>query len=203
MNKISLVQTLDKTVFTAQDLAVLWGYSDETKLFELIKHYVRTSQIFTLARGLYSSQDYSEEYLRENGNLLYEIANKLVPNSYVSLWTALKREGIVFQYYDEIYSVANRAVTRQVKGIRFVYKKIKNPVLLDDLGIEEVEQSRIAGVERAITDTLYLYPGVGLEGTGKARKELLYKIARIYDKKVVIRKVKQLWEEQHVEHNEA
>lgn len=203
MNRIAQIQTLDKKVFTAQDLAVLWGYSDELKLFELIKYYLKTKQIFTLTRGLYSSLNYSVEDLRGNANLLYEIANRLVPNSYISLWTALKREGVIFQYYNEIYSVAERGVVRQVKGINFVYKKIKDSVLMNDLGIVKVGQSRVAGVERAIGDTIYLFPSVKLEHTSLAKKKLLDKVVRMYDKKVVRAKVGQLWEESNAKHSET
>lgn len=197
MNKIAIIQASDKNVFSAQDLAVWWGYDDETRLYQLIQHYVRDKQIFTLSRGLYSLHDFTDEDLRSDVNLLYAVANKLVPNSYVSLWTGLKRGGVLFQYSDEIYSVANRGVVRTVKGISFVYKKIKDTVLLNDLGIQNVVQSRVAGVERAITDTLYLYPKTGLESLGMAKKELLYRVARIYDKKVMKKNIEKLWKEQY------
>jgi len=198
MNKIAQIQALGKRILTAQDLAVLWGYSDESKLFELIKYYVRTRQIFRLARGLYSVQAYNESALRQDASLLYEIANKLSPNSYVSFWTGLKREGVVFQYYDEIYSAAKRPMTREVCGIRFVYKKIKDAVLLEDLGIGKVGDSRVAGAERSIADTLYLYPNTGLESLGRAQKEILFQVAQIYQNKTLEAKIKKLWEEQNV-----
>lgn len=201
MNKIAQIQEAGRKIFTAQDLAVLWGYSDELKLFELIKYYLRTKQIFTLTRGLYSSLNYSVEDLRGNANLLYEIANKLVPNSYVSLWTILKREGVIFQYYDEIYSVSERTATRNVMGIRFVYKKIKDNVLFNDLGIVKVGDSCAAKLERAIADTVYLYPEFGLERMGHANKQLMDQVVKIYAKNIVKDKIKQLWEDSHVKYN--
>lgn len=182
MNKIAQIQMTDKNVFSAQDLGVLWGYSDENKLFEIIKHYVRTNQIYKLARGLYSKKQYTGDDLRSDANLQYEIANKLVPNSYISLWTVLKREGVIFQYYDEVYSIAGRSVDRIVLGVNFVYKQIKESVLFNDLGITHDGKVRVASAERAIGDTKYLYPDVNLEKTDNLNNELLVKIGRIYAK---------------------
>lgn len=182
MNKIATIQATDKKVFSAQDLAVLWGYSEENKLFELIKYYVKTKQIFALTRGLYSKNRYTEQDLRNEIDLQYEIANKLVPNSYVSLWTVLKNEGVVFQYYGEIYSVAARSVTRTVLGVKFVYKQVKESVLLNDLGILKVGRSRVATVERALGDMTYLFPNIKIDQTGKINKELLADVGKIYVK---------------------
>lgn len=198
MNKILQIQISGSRVFTAQDLAVWWGYSDEDKLYELIKYYVRTGQIYKFTRGLYSLIKYNQQSIRQDTNLLYEVANKLIPNSYVSLWTVLKREGVVFQYYDEIYSMARKSVTRDVLGVKFVYKQIKQNVLLNDLGVEEVGKARLAGVERAIGDAIYYFANLALERIGDARQELLYKVAKIYQNRTLEIKVKQLWEENNV-----
>ena len=182
MNKIARVQASSKKVFSAQDLGVLWGYSDETKLFETIKHYVRTGQIYALARGLYSKNKYSEQDLRNDERLQYEIANKLVPNSYVSLWSVLKKEGVVFQYYDEVYSVAERSVERVVLDVKFVYKQVKGSVLLCDLGINNDGGIRLASRERAMGDTVYLYPSVQFEQMENINVKFLAEIRKIYVK---------------------
>jgi len=162
MNKIVQIQASEKNVFSAQDLGVLWGYSDETKLFEIIKYYVRTGQIYKLTRGLYGKRQYSENDLRNDTSLQFEIANKLVPNSYVSLWTVLKNKGVVFQYYDEIYSVAKRSVVRTVLGVKFVYKQVKESVLLNDMGINVESGIRMASVKRAMEDVKYLFPKINI-----------------------------------------
>lgn len=182
MNKLVSIAEMGKTVFTAQDLAVLWGYDDQGKLYELIKYYVRRGEIFALARGLYSTKLYKEEDLRNNQELLFEIANRLVPNSYVSLFTVLKKEGVIFQYYDAVYSIAERSVTRIVKGVKFVYKQVKQEVLLSDLGIIN-NGVRVATLERAVADTWYLYPKINLESLGAVNIDVLKKIAKIYETK--------------------
>jgi hypothetical protein len=170
MNKIAQIQASERNVFSAQDLGVLWGYSDQVKLFEVIKHYVRTEQIYRMARGIYCKKQYTEQDLRNDTNLQYEFANKLVPNSYVSLWTVLKNRGVVFQYYDGVYSVAARSVERVVLGVKFVYKQAKESVLLCDTGIDNQDGIRSASTERAIGDLAYLFPNIQVELLSEIRK---------------------------------
>lgn len=182
MNKLVQLSNSKRRVFTAQDLGVIWNYGDEDKLFELIKYYSRQGEIFTLTRGLYSTHDYSEDELRSDQQLLYEIANKLVPNSYVSLYTILAQEGVIHQYYDAIYSVANRKVTRRVNGVKFEYQRVKDSVLLNDWGIVNDEGIRRATAPRAVLDSRYLYPKWEMENLERVDSKLLIKGAKIYAK---------------------
>lgn len=192
MNKLVKIERELGRVFTAQDLAVAWEYPDESKLFELIKYYVRRGQLVRLARGLYAKQDYSEEDLRADAGLLLEVANKLVPNSYVSLFTVLRTHGVVWQYYGEVYSVAESGRKRKVRGVEFVYRQAKLEILLSDDGLEKSGQVRLAGLERAILDTLYFYPEVNLDNLSKVKWGSLIKIARIYNNKALLKRVKEM-----------
>ncbi|MBU0576823.1 hypothetical protein KJ707_03885 [Patescibacteria group bacterium] len=192
MNKLVLIEQMERQIFTAQDLAVLWGYDDEQKLYELIKYYVRKKQIFAIARGLYATKPYSQQDLRDDPKLLFAIANKLVPNSYISLFTVLKKCGVIFQYYDEIFSVAKRSATRRVRGLNFVYKQIKSKILLSELGVEQENGVRIASLERAIADIWYLYPRLNVDGLERVNMKKLRKIARLYEKKSMLKKIQEL-----------
>ena len=182
MNKLVQLANSRMRVFNAQDLSVIWQYSDQDKLFELIKYYTRKCEIFTLARGLYSTMDYSENDLKNDDKLLYEIANKLVPNSYVSLYTVLAREGVIHQYYDSIYSVANRKVARTVKGVKFEYLSVKDSILFNDFGIKKEGEVRFASLERAVLDSKYLYPRWQMDFLEKVNQKLLEKGEKIYAK---------------------
>ncbi len=181
-------------VFTAQDVAVVWGYSDERKLYELIKHYVNRGEIYRLTKGLYSFNNYTKKDLESDSNLLFQVANKLMRNSYISLFTALEIHGVVFQYHGSIYSMADKSVEKVVKGVRFIYKKIKQGVLLSDEGVIEKDLVRIAGIERAVCDTLYSFPKLELENVNGVVKSGVVKIASIYDNKALLKRVKKLAE---------
>lgn len=194
MNKLVLIETMGKRVFTAQDLAVLWGYEEEKKLYELIKYYIRQKQIFALTRGLYATRPYTQQDLRNDPRLLLEIANRLVRNSYVSLFTVLVKEGVIYQYYDEVYSVAARSVTREVAGVKFVYKRVKEGLVMNELGIEVEEGVRMASLERAVADTWYLYPQWEMENLGRVKKDKLVRIAKMYGGKRMKTKIQEIKE---------
>lgn len=163
---------------------MIWGYADERQLFELIKYYVRRGEIFALTRGLYAWHDYTEQELRRDSALLYQIANKLIPNSYISLYTALKAHGLIDQYYDAIYSVAPRTVTRTVRGVRFEYRQVRERILWSEWGINQEHGARIAGPERAILDTWYREPGWNLSRTSTVNALQLKKGAMLYGGRV-------------------
>lgn len=192
MNKLTQLHRTGKNIFTAQDLSALWKYDDERKLYELIKYYVNSKQIHRLTRGLYSLNEYSEQMLRQDGDLLFEMANKLVANSYISLFSALKIYGVVFQYYDEIYSVAGRTAVKTVKGIRFVYKKVKDDALFNDLGMIRKGAIRMASLERSICDSLYFFPTFGLEHVEGASKDKLLQAAQVYKNQELVKRIEKL-----------
>lgn len=194
MNKLVELQKTGRKVFTAQDLGVLWNYKNSRKLYELIKYYVNNKQIYRLAKGLYGLDEYDEESLRLDGNLLFEIANKLIRNSYISLFSALKFYGVIFQYYGEIYSVSSKPTVKMVKGVKFVYKKIKDDVLFNEMGIGKKEVFRMASIERAVCDSLYFFPKLGLEYVEGVNKEKIMKMAKIYSNQELIKRVKKLME---------
>lgn len=179
-NKLVELAKWGGLVFTAQDLAVIWGYSDERKLFETIKYYVRSRDFFAIARGLYAWQDYSEKEIRNNVVLQYQIANKLIPNSYISLYTVLKSEGVIDQFYDGVYSVAGRKASREVRGVRFEYRRVKGKILWSDWGIERRSGARVASLERAVLDTWYCEPAWELERTEKINVLKLKEGAKYY-----------------------
>lgn len=180
MNKLVKVAKWGGMVFTAQELAVIWGYSDERKLFETIKYYVRSREFFAIARGLYAWQDYSEKEIRNNVALQYQIANKLIPNSYISLYTVLKSEGVIDQYYDTVYSVCERRASRAVKGVKFEYRRVKSNILWSDWGVNKGNGARVASLERAVLDTWYCEPSWELERTEKINVLQLREGAKYY-----------------------
>lgn len=200
MNKLVKLQRSGRNIFTAQDLSVLWNYKDERKLYELIKYYVNNKQIHRLTKGLYGLDEYDEEVLRLDSHLLFEIANKLVRNSYISLFSALKFYGVVFQYYDEIYSVANKSTVKTVKGIKFVYKRIKDDVLFNEAGIVKKGFIRIASVERAVCDSLYFSPQLGLEHVERIEKDKIWRVAKIYNNQALMKRVAKLLEKKNAEY---
>lgn len=186
-NKLVELAKWGGLVFTAQDLAVIWGYGDERKLFETIKYYVRRREIFAISRGLYAGKDYSEKEIRGNTVLQHQIANKLIPNSYVSLYTVLKSKGLIDQYYDGVYSVAGRKASRVVRGVRFEYRRVKGRILWSDWGVNKGNGARVASLERAVLDTWYCEPSWELARVERVDVLKLKEGAKLYGGKVMRR----------------
>lgn len=112
-----------------------------------IAYATRSGQLHKITKGVYSlGQEYSK----------LELANKLRRPSYISLYTILQEKGVVFQPYSSIFVVNRRSQEIELEGQNYIYRKIKDDILLNPLGIEVVDEVSKATLERAICDKLYL-----------------------------------------------
>ena|SRR3990167_6011299 len=137
----------DQTVFTFSDLNHSIDTYSGAKLKSALKYAVQKNDLIRVSRGVYSlSSNYSKQ----------EFGNKYRSPSYVSLYTILVEAGIVFQPYLSIYLVTNRSEEVEVDGQKYVYRKIKNGILLNTLGISHAGHVSKATIERALCDKLYL-----------------------------------------------
>ncbi len=136
-----------QTVFRFSDLSqIVEGYTG-SKLRSALKYALVKGDIFRISQGIYSlSEDYSR----------LEFANKYRSPSYISLYSVLQKEGVVFQPYSTIYIVSNRSQEIEIDGQKYIYRKIKDDILLNSLGVKNEKGIQIANIERAICDKLYL-----------------------------------------------
>lgn len=136
-----------QTVFSFSDLShMVDGYTGP-KLRSALKYAVQNGDIFRISRGIYSlTRDYSR----------LEFANKYRTPSYISLYSVLQKTGVVFQPYSTIHVVSNRSREVEIDGQKYLYRKIKDIVLLNTLGVLNENGVQMASIERAICDKLYL-----------------------------------------------
>lgn len=136
-----------QTVFRFSDMSqIVEGYTG-SKLRSALKYALDKGDIFRISQGIYSlSNDYSR----------LEFANKYRSPSYIGLYSVLQKEGVVFQPYSTIYIVSNRSKEIEIDGQKYIYRKIKDSVLLNPFGIKNEDGVHMASVERAICDKLYL-----------------------------------------------
>lgn len=115
---------------------------------------------------------------------------KSTPPSYISLETVLSKEGVVFQHYDKIFVVSY--LTREIvcDGQTYVFKKIKNPVLTNSLGIEKKENYSMAIKERAFMDILYLYKDYHFDNLASINWDVCFDLLPIYGNKAMEKKLK-------------
>jgi predicted transcriptional regulator of viral defense system len=192
MNKLLLLNKTNKKIFSTQDLGVIWQEADKRKLLESIKYYLRTNQIYQISRGIYSTEKYNAKDIEENIELSFKIAQKISPDSYISLYTAMKYHGLIFQYYDDIYSIGERNIKREVFNKNFIYKTMKDDIFRNDIGILEKEGYRIANKERSFCDSLYLFPNIGVDNIDILDKDRVWKISKIYENKSLNKRIKLL-----------
>lgn len=186
MTKIEILLASNQTVFTTQNLSVLWNIPEVKKLWEITKYYTRAGKIKLIKRGVYVLIDPNKPYTP------FELAQKIIPVSYISLASALSAAGIRFQYDTQIYAMAAKSKSYHIDGISIRYHQIKESILLHPLGLVQKENYVIASLERAIGDTLYLYPNSGFDNLHDVNTDRLCEVAHIYGNKRVETDVKAL-----------
>jgi predicted transcriptional regulator of viral defense system len=186
MTKIEILLASNQTVFTTQNLAVLWNIPKMKKLWEVIKYYTRSGKIKLIKRGVYALIDPNKPYTP------FELAQKIIPISYISLSSALSFYGIRFQYDSRIYALAAKSKTYHIDGKDIAYHQVKESILLHPLGLIQKGNYVIASPERAIGDTLYLYPNSGFDNIHDVNTDLLSEVAHIYGNKRVGADIKAL-----------
>ena len=174
MTKIENLILSGKNIFSLQDLAVQWNIVEHRKLVELVKYYLRQKRILPIKKGLYSiNKSYSD----------LELAQKLVPISYVSYHTALSFYGVNFQFHSEIHSCSLKSKTIQIGEKKFVYHKIPDQVFYSGVGLVQENNFTIANLERTICDSLLINKNIGFDHLDNINAEKLIEISKIYKNK--------------------
>ena len=187
-NKITNIEKLalsGKKVFTTEDLAVFWQIPQRRRLIELIKYYVKERRLIRLFKGIYA---YGEDYTP------FDIAQKLVPLSYISLYTTSQMHGLTFQYYKTIYSISLKSKQYQLENQGYIYNLVKETIFYNQIGLTNNGRYTIADKERTITDCLYVFPNFAFDNLEGISKEKLLVLSKIYDNNMLEKRVKELIE---------
>ncbi len=162
-----------KTVFNANDLAIIWQISDRKKLNERIKYYLRSKRFINIYKGLYSYGNYT----------VFNIAQKLVPMSYISLYTSAQKHGIIFQYDPTVYCISLISKKYIIDNQKYEYHKVKDVIFYNNIGLIKENNYLIANKERTICDLLYIYPDFAFDNLKSVNIKLLRQISMIYNNK--------------------
>ena len=167
---ISSILRSKKTVFSFKDIALLWGNSGSAVRVR-VSYYVKNAQLYPIRRGFYAKDKNYDKI---------ELATKIFTPAYVSFETVLAREGIIFQYYSQIFvaSYLTRDIT--CDGQIYSYKKIKDLVLTDGAGITNNGECSIATKERAFLDTIYINKDYHFDNLSVLSWNKVYEILPIY-----------------------
>lgn len=139
-----------RTVFNIPSLMALSGNYDRASLVKSLYYYRKKGLLISPRSGLYAKPGYNP----------LELAGSIFSNSYVSLQTVLAQAGVVFQYSDRITLVCELSRELIVDGKTFLYRRIKPELWGAMNGILQKPGYFIATPERALLDTMYLYPDI-------------------------------------------
>jgi len=137
----------NQTVFGFSDLSnAVNGYSGP-KLRSALKYAIKKKDLYRISKGIYSlSKEYSKQ----------EFANKYRSPSYISLYTVFQKTGIVFQPYSSVYIIAQRSEEIIIDSQKYIYRKIKDEIFFNPMGVKNENNIQEATAERALCDKLYL-----------------------------------------------
>lgn len=165
-----------KTVFSIEDLAKIFNILNRNYLKVLLSRMVSRKELIRIRRGIYT---YTDDYNK------MELANKLKRPSYVSLQKVLFDNSIIFQDFSEkITSISNNNYSERVGNTEYLYFKIKNEIFMNPLGVVTENNVRVASVERAICDTLYLYKNYYFDNLKAVKKDKLKKTSLLFNTRV-------------------
>ncbi len=146
MKKEDIFKT-SQTVFSFKELLLRFKDESPDLLKRKLNYYVKEGKLISLRKGIYATRaDYNK----------YELATKIYTPSYISLETVLKEAGVIFQYSSDITLVSY--LTREIKvdNQNYSFRKIKDIVLTNNLGVKKNKNYFIAIPERSFLDMIYL-----------------------------------------------
>jgi hypothetical protein len=183
---ISTILRSEKTVFSFKDIVLLWGDSGNAARVR-INYYLKNNDLYRIRQGIYAKDKNYDKF---------ELATRIFTPAYVSLETILGQNGITFQYYGQIFVASY--LTREIKidGQKYSYRKIKDSILTNSVGIKNRDNCSMATPERAFLDVLYLNKDYYFDNLSGLNWEKVFEILPVYEgNKRMERRVKEQYKE--------
>lgn len=136
---------------------LLVGPADAGDVARQLSRWVADGRLVRLRRGLYAFGG-AEAAIRRRLDP-YEIANRLVPGSYVSLGSVLSRAGVIPEYVPVTTSVTTGRPGRRVTPLgAFVYRHVRTSLFwgFETDTLPSGARAYVATPEKALIDLLYL-----------------------------------------------
>lgn len=138
---------LKNTIFTTKDVSLFWNEPRVDFVRKKLYRYLKSGKIKSVRKGIYAKD--------KNYNK-YELASKIFTPAYVSFETVLAKAGVIFQFYSQIFVASYLTRELIIDGQNYSFKKIKDAILTNRIGIETKDNYFVASPERAFLDLVYL-----------------------------------------------
>jgi len=176
-----------KSIFSTADIALLWQEQSSAATRVRLHYYVKQNKLIRVRKGLYAkSVDYDK----------LELATRIFTPSYVSFETVLATKGIIFQYSTQITVASYLSRDATVRDQIYRYKKIKDVVLMNHLGVFQDGVTAIASKERAVLDTLYNANNYHFDNTRSLDWEKIFELLPMYRNKSLTKRVQKLFQDE-------
>jgi predicted transcriptional regulator of viral defense system len=152
MYKLDKLIKVENRLYHTNDLAVLWGVSNKNTLYTTIKRYVQKGVLISIYKGLYSTLPLEKINPLELGRAVIH------SYCYLSTESVLAQAGIISQTIFAHTFVTNRSKKITVGPHTFLYRRLKDELLMNTEGITNQNGMLVATPERAVADMRYFSP---------------------------------------------
>lgn len=163
-----------KTVLTTKDIAILWKEKDKDNLKSKIAYYAKKGSLQRLRRGIFCKD---KEFNPK------ELATSIYTPAYISFETTLREEGVIFQQHNAIFVASYLSRELKCAKHKFIFRKLKDEVLVNNQGIINKNGYSQAGKERAFLDMIYLFKDYHFDNLTSINWDQCAQLARIYKNK--------------------
>lgn len=179
-NLLSLILRFPGSVLTFKDIALIWGETRKQSIASSVSYYVKKGELYPLRRGIYAKD--------KNYNK-FDLATRIYTPSYISFETVLAKEGVIFQYYGQIFVASYQSREISCDGQKYFFRKVKKSILTNQKGIEKKDGYAIASVERAFLDVLYLNTNYHFDNLSVIDWKKVFLLLPLYENKMLEKRV--------------
>lgn len=179
-NLIAKLYQSPKTILTIKDIALIWEETNTVNLLSKIKYYAKQGSLIRLTRGIFAKdKNYNPK----------ELAASIYTPSYISFETVLREAGIIFQHHDSIFVAGPYPTTKKIGDNLITFRRLKDSILYNGLGVKQEKSYSIATPERAFLDTIYLSPKFYFDNLRAINWEKCFELVKIYGNQQLIKRL--------------
>jgi hypothetical protein len=181
MDKRTLSKILrsSSSVISFKELLMELGEQPEA-LNSRLHYYIQRGELYTIRRGLYAKD---KNYDR------LELATKIFTPAYVSFETVLRQAGVIFQHYETIFVASYQTKEIISDGQTYSFRKLKDTILMNPMGLENKGSYYSASPERAFLDLIYLRKDYYFDNLTPLDKDKIQTLLPIYENKAMIKRM--------------
>jgi len=175
-----------QTIFSTKEVALLWGESNATVVSRRLNSYAQVGKLVRVRRALYAKdRNYNQ----------WELATRIYTPAYISFETVLAAEGIVFQFYGNIFVASYLEREINADGQKISLVRMKDYVLSNIAGIIHKDGVAIATKERAFLDRLYVSKKYHFDNLPSLDWNKIFELLPIYRNKRLEKKVREYYQQ--------